>query len=111
MKSKNIYETIGNNINYIRTQKGMTPAEFATYINATKTQLQYVMKGERGFSITKLCEISEITDFPLTFIITGKKASVEEDVAEKLKLAAEHFEKANDIVKSIISLVEVKVEK
>ena len=106
MENKRTYEVIGNNIKYIREQKQMTTSEFAEYIKTTKPQLSNVENGERGFSITKLSEIAEITNYPLSFILTGRKATIEKEFTDRLVLAEEHMRKAGDIINSMISLLQ-----
>ncbi|MCL2383577.1 MAG: helix-turn-helix domain-containing protein [Oscillospiraceae bacterium] len=101
MESKETYELIGKNIDYIREQKNMKVPEFATYIKTSKTQLINVIKGERGFSITKLFEIAETTNFSINFILTGNKITTQEEITEKLVLAEEYIKKAADILNSV----------
>ncbi|MCL2354764.1 MAG: helix-turn-helix domain-containing protein [Oscillospiraceae bacterium] len=105
MESKETYKVIGENIDYIREHKIMTVPRFAEYIKTSKTQLINVLKGERGFSITKLLEISEITNFPISFILTGEKITVNDEVAQKLILAEEYIRKAEELVNSVRGVI------
>jgi len=105
MESKEILKNIGKNIDNIRIQKNMTAAEFAIYIKAPKTQVLNVIKGERGFSITKLFEISEITNVPINFILTGEKLTIEQEVKKRLLSVEDDLKKVVDNISNIMAVV------
>lgn len=105
MESLYVKKNIGKNINTIRLQKNMTNPQFAKYIKTTPSQLSNVIKGERGFSITKLLEISEITGYPIEFILTGKKSHVEEDLKHKLSILQKEIKQIHDETNHITSIL------
>lgn len=104
--SKNdIKKEIGKRIKYIKDQKGMNIQEFANYINTTKQQVSYVIKGERGFSISKLVEISKITGYPIEFILTGKTIDMDEKIKKQIEDINEQIKQTINSLNNIISLM------
>lgn len=85
MDNSNLRKEIGSRINEIKKLNNMTNTEFAEYIGTTTQQLSYVIRGERGFSISKLLEISNKTNFPIEYILTGKKTDVNAELKRKIK--------------------------
>jgi transcriptional regulator with XRE-family HTH domain len=106
MESQKTYKIIGENIEIIRVKTGKSVAEFAKYISVSESQLKSVLRGIRGFSITKLINISEITNVPISFILTGSKISESEEILQKLSEAEEHMEKAKNIIRGAKILME-----
>lgn len=106
MDNKEVQKIVGENIKYIMDEKGMGIQEFSNYINVKRQHLLKVIKGEAGFSIKKILEISEITKFPLEFILTGKKVTMGNEVKEKLNVAEKHAKAIKDIIDSMGSLIE-----
>ncbi|MNS95769.1 hypothetical protein D3C72_1300400 [compost metagenome] len=105
MESRELYKNIGNNLDLIRREKKMTISEFSQYIHASSTQLVNVIKGERGFSIRKLLEISEITNYPIEFILIGKKTIVEDDIKLKLETANNLIKEANEMLSTVNNII------
>lgn len=85
MDNIKLRKEIGKRIEEIKELHNMTNKEFAEYINTTTQQLSYVIRGERGFSISKLIEISNKTNCPIEYILTGKKTEVDIELKRKIK--------------------------
>lgn len=81
----NLKKEIGKRLEKIKRAKNMTNAEFANYIGTTQQQLSYVLRGERGFSVSKLLEISNKTNYPIEYILTGKSIDINEELRKKIK--------------------------
>lgn len=103
--SEDIKKEIGKRIDYIKEQKGMTNQEFAEYINTTTQQLSYVIKGERGFSITKLIEISEVTEYPIEFILTGETSNIDNKIKEQIEIINNQMKQITNMLNNITGLI------
>lgn len=68
---------IGDRIEYIRIKEGISKEKFAKLIGMTGQQLGSIIRGECGFSIEKLIEISNISGYSTDFILFGRKMSNE----------------------------------
>ena len=96
MDRSELKKQIGKNIEQIMKNMNMIPSDFAKHINVDITQLRNVIKGERSFSLFKLCEISGITKYSIQYIVTGKEVCFEDEVKEKLRLAGEYLRDVNN---------------
>lgn len=105
MSKKDIKKEIGERIKYIKDQKGMNIQEFAKLIKTTKQQVSYVIRGERGISISKLIEISEITGYPIDFILTGKTIDMDLRIKEEIEAINEQIKQTTNSLNNIISLM------
>lgn len=105
MVKENVKKKIGERIEFIKEQKGMTNQEFAEYIKTTTQQLSYVIRGERGFSIAKLIDISEITGYPIEFILTGKKSNIDHEVREKIEQVNIKMQEISELLNDISALI------
>jgi len=101
INKNNVLKQIGKNLDYIRKEKNLSPSKFASLIKASKSQLTYVLRGEKGFSISKLLEISEITGYSIGFIYTGNKFTVQEEMKEYLELAKKQLELTQEHLKLV----------
>lgn len=76
MKENNIdinttRKSIGERIEHIRIEKGMSKEEFARLINMTGQQIGDIIRGKCGFSTEKLIEISNKTGYSSDYILMG----------------------------------------
>ena len=105
MENEKIRKEIGERLKYIRDQKGMNSEEFARYIKTTKQQLSYVLRGQRGFSLAKLIEISEITGYPIEFILTGKKSNIDHNIKKQIEEINKQINEAINTLNNITALI------
>lgn len=105
MENEKIRKEIGERLKYIRDQKGMNSEEFARYIKTTKQQLSYVLRGQRGFSLAKLIEISEITGYPIEFILTGKKSNIDHNIKKQIEEINKQIKEAINTLNNITALI------
>ena len=89
----------------IKNDMGMNTSQFAKYIDTTIQQLSYVLKGERGFSISKLIEIAEKTGYPIEYILTGKSIDTNSEIRNRLKKINMQIQKINEEIKDLNKLI------
>lgn len=105
MGSKDIKVEIGKRIEKIKNDMGMNTTQFAKYIDTTVQQLSYVLKGERGFSISKLIEIADKTGYPIEYILTGKSVDTNLEIRNRLKKINMQIEKINEEIRDLNKLI------
>lgn len=67
-------EKIGNRIQQLRKDQGMTQAQLAMKLNISDRHLRRIETGEKGPSIDILVEIATLLDVSLDYIIMGKQS-------------------------------------
>lgn len=67
-------EKIGNRIQQLRKDQGMTQAQLAMKLNISDRHLRRIEAGEKGPSIDILIEIATLLDVSLDYIIMGKQS-------------------------------------
>ncbi len=105
MENRDIKVEIGKRIEKIKNDMGMNTSQFAKYIDTTIQQLSYVLKGERGFSISKLIEIAEKTGYPIEYILTGKSIDTNSEIRNRLKKINMQIQKINEEIKDLNKLI------
>ena len=91
---------IGERINNIRIEKGMSKEEFASFINICGQHLGRVIRGEAGLSVEKIIEVSKKTGYSTDYILLGKKNSLDKVSKDKIELAENQLKTAYNTLKT-----------
>ena len=97
--AKDLDKIIGNKVNELRLNKGLTRQELAKQIGVTHQQLQKYVKGTNRITASRLVDIAEALDTPIMYFFedTSNKEVMDKLVLEKECIAImSEFSKITD---------------
>lgn len=107
------YASIGLRIKHARNVKGMTQEQLATALNASRNQIVFLEKGNRGVSLEMLIKISNALETPITELLAdelkGAEVTTDTDLHYILLDCTKHEERI--ITKMAQALKEILREK
>lgn len=80
------YKLIGKRVKKARNEKGLTQEKFAEELGVSVSFISQVESGEKKFNLSRISEVSQILEKPITYFVDGYEGKSTDDLEEIINL-------------------------
>lgn len=96
------YKLIGKRVKKARNEKGLTQERFAEELGVSVSFVSQVESGEKKFNLSRISEVSQILERPITYFVDGYEGKSADDLEEVVNLLKRMSDKQLKLALEII---------